>query len=77
MVATRTIAITMSATFVKVYVLFLGEEALVETMETVGLEEKLDAIPSLALGSKEINMLDNSIIIDYPWGSEENGYFEN
>ena len=25
----------------------------------------------------QINMLDNSIIIDYPWGSEENGYFEN
>lgn len=38
--------------------LFLGEEKLVETMERVGLVEKLDAIPSLALGSKEINMLD-------------------
>lgn len=25
----------------------------------------------------QINMLDNSIIIDYPWGSEENGYLEN
>lgn len=25
----------------------------------------------------QINMLDNSIIIDYPWGSEENGYFKN
>lgn len=25
----------------------------------------------------QINMLDNSIIIDYPWESEENGYFEN
>ena len=38
--------------------LFLGEETLVDTMKTVGLEEKLEAIPSLALGSKEINMLD-------------------
>jgi len=38
--------------------LFLGEEKLVETMKLVGLEESLDAIPSLALGSKEINMLD-------------------
>lgn len=38
--------------------LFLGEDKLVETMKTVGLKTKLDAIPSLALGSKEINMLD-------------------
>ena len=38
--------------------LFLGEEKLVETMKLVGLEESLEAIPSLALGSKEINMLD-------------------
>ena len=38
--------------------LFLGEDKLVETMQRVGLEEKLDALPSLALGSKEINMLD-------------------
>lgn len=38
--------------------LFLGEEKLVNTMETVGLKTKLEAIPSLALGSIEINMLD-------------------
>ena len=38
--------------------LFLGEETLVDTMNLVGLEEKLEAIPSLALGSKELNMLD-------------------
>lgn len=25
----------------------------------------------------QINMLNNSIVIDYPWGSDENGYFEN
>ena len=41
--------------------LFLGEETLVETMKTVGLKEKLEAIPSLALGSKEINMLDYAV----------------
>ena len=41
--------------------LFLGEETLVETMKTVGLEEELEAIPSLALGSKEINMLDYAV----------------
>ena len=38
--------------------LFLGEEKLVNTMETVGLQTKLEPIPSLALGSIEINMLD-------------------
>ena len=38
--------------------LFLGEETLVETMKNVGLKQKLNAIPSLALGSQEINMLD-------------------
>ena len=25
----------------------------------------------------QIKMLNNSIIIDYPWGSDEHGYFEN
>lgn len=38
--------------------LFLGEEKLVETMKRVGLQEELTAMPSLALGSQEINMLD-------------------
>ncbi len=38
--------------------LFLGEEKLVETMNRVGLQEPLESIPSLALGSKELNMLD-------------------
>ena len=38
--------------------LFLGEEKLVDTMKTVGLKTILDPIPSLALGSIEINMLD-------------------
>lgn len=38
--------------------IFLGEETLVNTMKTMGLKQKLDPIPSLALGSIEINMLD-------------------
>lgn len=38
--------------------IFLGEENLVETMKTFGLKEELLPIPSLALGTKEINMLD-------------------
>ncbi|MCH5166824.1 MAG: penicillin-binding protein [Erysipelotrichales bacterium] len=38
--------------------LFLGENALVDTLKTCGLNEDLLAIPSLALGAKEINMLD-------------------
>ena len=38
--------------------LFLGEEMLVDTLKISGLKEKLEAVPSLALGAKEINMLD-------------------
>ena len=38
--------------------LFLGEDALVNTMKMVGLKEALSPIPSLALGTKEINMFD-------------------
>lgn len=38
--------------------LFLGEEQLVKTLNIAGLDEKLGAVPSLALGSQEINMLD-------------------
>jgi len=38
--------------------LFLGEDNLVDTMKTMGLSQKLEAIPSLALGTSEINMLD-------------------
>ncbi len=37
--------------------LFLGEENLVNTMERVGVSTKLDSIPSLALGSQEISLL--------------------
>ena len=38
--------------------LFLGEETLVEMLKRVGITSKLEAIPSLALGSKEIKLLD-------------------
>jgi len=38
--------------------LFLGEEQLVNTLKLVGLKEQLEAVPSLALGAQEINMLD-------------------
>ncbi len=38
--------------------LFLGEETLVETAQKVGITEDIEANPSLALGTSEINMLD-------------------
>ena len=38
--------------------LFLGEDTLVETLKRVGITSELDAIPSLALGSKEIKLID-------------------
>lgn len=38
--------------------IFLGEEALVETLKRVGVKSNLEAIPSLALGSKEITLMD-------------------
>lgn len=38
--------------------LFLGEETLVDTLKSCGLKENVLAVPSLALGAKEINMLD-------------------
>lgn len=38
--------------------IFLGEDTLVDAMKTVGLKEELTAIPSLPLGTIELNMLD-------------------
>ena len=38
--------------------LFLGSDVLVNTMKTMGLKKELEAIPSLALGTIEINMMD-------------------
>lgn len=38
--------------------LFLGESVLVNTLKNCGLKEELPSNPSLALGAKEINMLD-------------------
>ncbi len=38
--------------------LFLGEETLVQTAKKVGITQSLDPIPSLALGSMEMSLLD-------------------
>lgn len=38
--------------------LFLGEETLVDMAKRVGIDNKLNAIPSLALGSMEINLIE-------------------
>jgi len=38
--------------------LFLGEETLVETLKRVGITSNLEAIPSLALGSEEISLIE-------------------
>ncbi len=38
--------------------LFLGEEVLVNTLKRVGIEQDISALPSLALGSVDINLLD-------------------
>ena len=38
--------------------LFLGVDRLVDTAKTVGIKENLSAVPSLALGTGEINILD-------------------
>ena len=38
--------------------MFLGEDTLIDIASRVGINEKLDAIPSLPLGTNEINLLD-------------------
>ncbi len=38
--------------------IFLGEDTLVDTLKDFGLKEKTQAVPSLALGAIELNMLD-------------------
>jgi 1A family penicillin-binding protein len=38
--------------------LFLGEDTLVDIAKRIGIDSKLEAIPSLALGSKEINIIE-------------------
>lgn len=38
--------------------LFLGEETLVDIAKRVGIDDSLEAIPSLALGSKEISLIE-------------------
>lgn len=57
--------------------LFLGEEQLVKTMKMAGLKEKLNPVPSLALGSQELNMLDyaNSYVTLANYGTTNESYF--
>ena len=57
--------------------LFLGEEQLVNTLKIAGLKQKLEANPSLALGSAEINMLDyaNSYTTLANYGTKNDVYF--
>lgn len=38
--------------------IFLGENTLVDTLKRVGIKEKISAVPSLALGSEEINLME-------------------
>lgn len=38
--------------------LFLGEDTLVNLTSRIGINDKLEPIPSLALGSQEINLVD-------------------
>ena len=38
--------------------MFLGSDTLVDTMKRVGITSKLDSIPSLALGSQAISLLE-------------------
>lgn len=57
--------------------LFLGEEQLVKTMKMAGLKETLNPVPSLALGSQELNMLDyaNSYVTLANYGTTNETYF--
>lgn len=57
--------------------LFLGEEKLVNTLKTAGLKENVSAVPSLALGATEINMMDfaNSYISLANYGIYNETYF--
>ena len=38
--------------------IFLGEDTLVDTAYRLGITSKLEAVPSLALGTNEINILE-------------------
>ena len=57
--------------------LFLGEDKLVTMANRLGIKEKLDAIPSLALGTEEISLIDmvNSYAIFANMGNMVNGHF--
>ena len=57
--------------------LFLGEETLVNMLKRVGITSKISAIPSLALGSEEINILElvNSYSTLANLGNKVKGHF--
>jgi len=57
--------------------LFLGEDKLVSISNRLGINENLEAVPSLALGTEEISLLDmvNSYAIFANMGNKVNGHF--
>ena len=57
--------------------LFLGEDKLVTMANRLGINEKLEAIPSLALGTEEISLMDmvNSYAIFANFGNKVDGHF--
>ena len=59
--------------------LFLGEEKLVSISNRLGIKNKLEAVPSLALGTEEISLFDmvNSYAVFANMGYKVNGHFIN
>ena len=59
--------------------LFLGEEKLVAISNRLGIPNKLEAVPSLALGTEEISLFDmvNSYAAFANMGNKVNGHFIN
>ena len=57
--------------------LFLGEDKLVTIANRVGIKEKLEAVPSLALGTEEISLIDmvNSYAVFANMGNKVDGHF--
>ena len=57
--------------------LFLGEDKLVTMANRLGIKENLEAIPSLALGTEEISLMDmvNSYAVFANMGNIVNGHF--
>ncbi len=57
--------------------LFLGEDKLVTIANRVGIKEKLEAVPSLPLGTEEISLIDmvNSYAVFANMGNKVDGHF--